>query len=76
MESLKIRDKRGNDIQPEEVELPKQETVIENPVQQKEEVHIQQEVQANQEVAERRKSKPTFGQALMEKVKKFFEEVE
>ena len=80
MESLKIRDKRI---------LPTEEKIIEEVVAKAEpvsqptptaEVERPQPVQHIEEVSkpkeEVRRSKPTFGQSLMDKVKKFFEEVE
>ena len=73
MESLKIRDKRAFE-EPEIVEqvtetvTDKKETVTENTT----------EAVAQTPVAEvsKNKTKPTLGQSIMEKVRKFFEEVE
>lgn len=81
MESLKIRDKKTVSV--EELIETAVETKIESTqitesanteVQQ---TVVQQPIQEAQVPAQTsRPSKPTFGQSLMEKVKKFFEEVE
>lgn len=78
MESLKIRDKKQSEeyyaeetLTPELVQdVPKEEvTIIEQPVYQPlEEPKTQPE--------KKKGSKLTFGQTILEKVKKFFEEVE
>ena len=47
-----------------------------NTIQQTENQPVQTETFSTEEALERRKNKLTFGQSLMEKVKKFFEEVE
>ena len=84
MESLKIRDKKHNAELQEVVEEHAQtsseaETVaaanetLQQPEQQSESV---QQHDAADEQREKRAAKLTFGQSLMEKVKKFFEEVE
>ena len=79
MESLKIRDKKM---------LPTEEEIIEEAVAKAEPVAPQptvefekpQQIQQIEGVAKpkevAKRSKPTFGQSLMDKVKKFFEEVE
>ena len=80
MESLKIRDKKM---------LPTEEEIIEEAVAKAEPVAPQPtaEVEKPQQVVKQieelakpkeqaRRNKPTFGQSLMDKVKKFFEEVE
>ena len=80
MESLKIRDKKM---------LPTEEEIIEEAVAKAEPVALQPtaEVEKPQQVVKQieelakpkeqaRRNKPTFGQSLMDKVKKFFEEVE
>jgi cell division protein FtsA len=83
MESLKIRDKKINIIEEEPVQeqiQPKPDTVesyaetAQQPVQQEE--MIQQQEILHEQQANKRAAKLTFGQSLMEKVKKFFEEVE
>ena len=81
MESLKIRDKKQNIDEVTEVvtEQPKPEvaaaqTETVQPVQQAAPVMEQHSVENERQ--ENRKAKLTFGQSLMEKVKKFFEEVE
>ena len=78
MESLKIRDKKTStsdyfeeEILPTSPTTPNAEvatTDLSAVVETKEEAHIPQK--------QTKGNKPTFGQALMEKVKKFFEEVE
>jgi cell division protein FtsA len=79
MESLKIRDKKQNVDEEEAVaEQPKPEaaatqTETVQPAQQEAPVQ-EQPPQKNSKRTEKRKL--TFGQSLMEKVKKFFEEVE
>jgi cell division protein FtsA len=83
MESLKIRDKKINITEEEEVveeqAQSKADTVAvpsetkQQPVQQTETIQQQETVSEQQE---KRAAKLTFGQSLMEKVKKFFEEVE
>ena len=81
MESLKIRDKKTVAVEEEA------ETQVESKVEQKEQqisVSSESQTSVNQPTEEEfkapvttsRPSKPTFGQSLMEKVKKFFEEVE
>jgi cell division protein FtsA len=82
MESLKIRDKKTVSVE-EEVEIE-----IENKTEQTEQQTVsavesqnqisQQPVQEYETPAQQqqRKVRLTFGQSLMEKVKKFFEEVE
>ena len=77
---MKIRDKKQNADEAVETvaEQPKQEAAVTQtetvqPVQQAAPVQ-EQPVQNVQQ--ENRKAKLTFGQSLMEKVKKFFEEVE
>jgi len=78
MESLKIRDKKI---------LPTEEEIIEEAVTKSEtvaqptaEVEKPQQVQQMEEVTkpkeEAKRNKPTFGQSILDKVKKFFEEVE
>ena len=78
MESLKIRDKKTStsdyfeeEILPTSPTTPNAEvatTDLSAVVETKEEAHAPQK--------QTKGNKPTFGQALMEKVKKFFEEVE
>lgn len=78
MESLKIRDKKI---------LPTEEEIIEEAVTKAEqvaqptaEVEKTQQVQQIEETVkpkeEAKRNKPTFGQSILDKVKKFFEEVE
>jgi len=82
MESLKIRDKKQHAELQETVQEPVEtkaetttpvaETIQEN-VQQAETVQPEHNVSEQQS---KKAAKLTFGQSLMEKVKKFFEEVE
>lgn len=76
MESLKIRDKKAVETKPipAEAEVQEQPQPIENTIEPQPETHIDTQNQHVEKVKD--KTKPTFGQALMEKVKKFFEEVE
>jgi cell division protein FtsA len=80
MESLKIRDKKQGSETEElvEEELAKAETVPSQTetVQQAQPTAIAQEQSVVSEQQENRRAKLTFGQSRMEKVKKFFEEVE
>lgn len=81
MESLKIRDKKMLVTEEEIIEELKPQ--IENAIQaqtQSQEVQTPQVqndiVELAKHKAEVKKNRPTFGQSLMDKVKKFFEEVE
>jgi cell division protein FtsA len=83
MESLKIRDKKQNIVVEEAIQeqaQPKAETTstpaetLQQPIQQTE--TIQHQELSEQQKENKRVAKLTFGQSLMEKVKKFFEEVE
>jgi len=81
MESLKIRDKKTSVI--EEIIETKVEAKAEEQQQTINETTVSQQIVAIDEMKAEVKvqqpakpSKPTFGQSLMEKVKKFFEEVE
>ena len=81
MESLKIRDKKMLVTEEEIIEELKPQ--IENAIQaqtQSQEIQTPQVqndiVELAKHQAEVKKSRPTFGQSLMDKVKKFFEEVE
>lgn len=81
MESLKIRDKKMLVTEEEIIEELKPQ--IENAIQaqtQSQEIQTPQVqddiVEIAKHKAEVKKNKPTFGQSLMDKVKKFFEEVE
>ncbi|MDR6130000.1 cell division ATPase FtsA [Chryseobacterium sp. SORGH_AS1175] len=80
MESLKIRDKKQNAASQEPVEEEKQPEASAAPVEvpqmaQQEQQPVHEQHMSN-EHHDSRKAKLTFGQSLMEKVKKFFEEVE
>jgi len=81
MESLKIRDKKMLVTEEEIIEELKPQ--IENAIQsqtQSQEIQTPQVqndiVEMAKHKAEVKKNRPTFGQSLMDKVKKFFEEVE
>ncbi|MBP6577730.1 cell division protein FtsA [Epilithonimonas ginsengisoli] len=81
MESLKIRDKKMLVTEEEIIEELKPQ--IENAIQaqtQSQEIQTPQVqndiVEIAKHKAEVKKNRPTFGQSLMDKVKKFFEEVE
>lgn len=81
MESLKIRDKKMLVTEEEIIEELKPQ--IENAIQvqaQSQEIQTHQVqndiVEIAKHKAEVKKNRPTFGQSLMDKVKKFFEEVE
>jgi cell division protein FtsA len=85
MESLKIRDKKINVTEEEDVVVeqmkPKavNDTVSEADNVPQEVVTEQKKtafIEETQVLTPQKPSKPTFGQSLMEKVKKFFEEVE
>ena len=75
MESLKIRDKKAG--MPEEVieeKAAEPEMREEKPVAEMMDAALQ--TAAEQETVQKKRKSLTFGQSLMEKVKKFFEEVE
>lgn len=75
MESLKIRDKKAG--MPEEVieeKTAEPEMREEKPVAEMMDAAVQ--TAAEQETVQKKRKSLTFGQSLMEKVKKFFEEVE
>jgi len=83
MESLKIRDKKLNTVEDtpvlekEQPENAAAQAAIETSQPAPQEVAPIQEQQPKEEQHENKKAaKLTFGQSLMEKVKKFFEEVE
>ena len=81
MESLKIRDKKTVAVE-EEIEIEADTKVEQKDAQTN--ANAESQTQATPQIEEEfkapvqtsRPSKPTFGQSLMEKVKKFFEEVE
>ena len=71
MESLKIHDKKPVEKpveEPKVIEVPQTENTAE-------EVKTEEQ-KITQHIEEVKKTKPTFGQSILEKVKKFFEEVE
>ena len=81
MESLKIRDKKAQHPEPEQPARSKEKTNEpavaamanpEVPVQQ----HTPEETAPREVVADKGRKKLTFGESLLDKVKKFFEEVE
>jgi len=78
MESLKIRDKKQTaDIEEPVQEKPQPETVAAvetNTVTQQ--APVQEQEIVNEQHDNKKAARLTFGQSLMEKVKKFFEEVE
>jgi cell division protein FtsA len=77
MESLKIRDKRT--VSPAEEEIIKEKPTLaemETERSGQRELGTQSQNQVMEEAVEKRRKGLTFGQSLMEKVKKFFEEVE
>ncbi|MBW8358847.1 MAG: cell division protein FtsA [Weeksellaceae bacterium] len=77
MESLKIRDKRT--VSPAEEEIIKEKqplAEIQTERSGPQEFMPQSQNQVMEEAVEKRRKGLTFGQSLMEKVKKFFEEVE
>ncbi len=83
MESLKIRDKKQNaevqELIEEQAEASSDAETVAVPSEtpaamQQAETVLQQDIISQQQ--EKRAAKLTFGQSLMEKVKKFFEEVE
>jgi cell division protein FtsA len=81
MESLKIRDKKQVNVEEEEIVQEKQQpevtanqTETNSAAQQVSSVQEQEVVREHQE--QKKAARLTFGQSLMEKVKKFFEEVE
>jgi len=81
MESLKIRDKKMLVTEEEIIEELKPQ--IENAIQAQTQTQEIQTPQIQNDIveiakhkAEVKKNRPTFGQSLMDKVKKFFEEVE
>ena len=77
MESLKIRDKRT--VSPAEEEIIKEKQPLaemETERSGQRELGTQSQNQVMEEAVEKRRKGLTFGQSLMEKVKKFFEEVE
>lgn len=81
MESLKIRDKKMLVTEEEIIEelKPQIENVIQAQTQSQEiqTPQVQNDiVELAKHKAEVKKNRPTFGQSLMDKVKKFFEEVE
>ena len=77
MESLKIRDKRTGSPAEEEIIKEKQPLAeMETERSGQRELGTQSQNQVMEEAVEKRRKGLTFGQSLMEKVKKFFEEVE
>ena len=82
MESLKIRDKKQNaEVQeplqePAEANTETQISAAENTPENVQQAETVQHEPALSEQQSRKAAKLTFGQSLMEKVKKFFEEVE
>ena len=71
MESLKIHDKKPIEKpveEPKVIEVPQTENTAEEVKTEEQEI--------TQHIEEVKKNKPTFGQSILEKVKKFFEEVE
>jgi hypothetical protein len=71
MESLKIHDKKPIEKpveEPKVIEIPQTENMVEEVKTEEQEI--------TQHIEEVKKNKPTFGQSILEKVKKFFEEVE
>ena len=71
MESLKIHDKKPVEKpveEPKVIEVPQAENTVEEVKTEEQEI--------TQHIEEVKKNKPTFGQSILEKVKKFFEEVE
>lgn len=81
MESLKIRDKKAVAVEEEvevevETKVEQNEEEINSNVGSQPQMTSQVEEELKAPVQTARSSKPTFGQSLMEKVKKFFEEVE
>ncbi len=81
MESLKIRDKKNLTHQTESIEAVEksekkvEEKVASGPIEAPDQITIQDSPEPAEAPAPIT-TKPTFGQALMEKVKRFFEEVE
>ena len=77
MESLKIRDKRTGSPAEEEI-IKEKPTLAEMETERsgQRELGTQSQNQVMEEAVEKRRKGLTFGQSLMEKVKKFFEEVE
>ena len=83
MESLKIRDKKTTAVEEEneievetKVEQKEQQTVTNNETQTVVAHQSVQETEIAPESETNKRVRLTFGQSLMEKVKKFFEEVE
>ncbi|MNL65548.1 hypothetical protein D3C87_1898920 [compost metagenome] len=79
MESLKIRDKKTVVVEEEaeiEVDAKVEQKEVQTDINAENQVAPQIEEEFKAPVQTSRSSKPTFGQSLMEKVKKFFEEVE
>jgi cell division protein FtsA len=71
MESLKIHDKKPVEKpveEPKVIEVPQAENTVEEVKTEEQEI--------TQHIEEVKRTKPTFGQSILEKVKKFFEEVE
>ena len=80
MESLKIRDKKTVAAEEVEIEIEAKPEEIQQPISPAIVQHVEtpQSAQEYETPAQQqqRKVRLTFGQSLMEKVKKFFEEVE
>ena len=79
MESLKIRDKKSLVTEEEIIEelKPQIENVVQNQIQEIQTPQVQNDiVEIAKQKAEVKKNRPTFGQSILDKVKKFFEEVE
>ncbi|RZJ38565.1 MAG: cell division protein FtsA [Chryseobacterium sp.] len=79
MESLKIRDKKSLVTEEEIIEelKPQIENVVQNQSQEIQTPQVQNDiVEIAKQKAEVKKNRPTFGQSILDKVKKFFEEVE
>ena len=83
MESLKIRDKKIVPPEEEIIDVKKEEggqkLEVANPKTEGENIPssiIEPPAEIAKPKEQARRSKPTFGQSLMDKVKKFFEEVE
>lgn len=77
MESLKIRDRNFvPQEKEEEVMKPNVSQTVVTSLESENKTENESEVSVAKQPRERASSKPTFGQLLMEKVKKFFEEVE
>jgi cell division protein FtsA len=74
MESLKIRDKNPTEEEIIEEELSRKQLLSQ--LLKSRNLKVQQMEEVTKPKEEAKRNKPTFGQSLLEKVKKFFEEVE